>query len=145
MTSTERSGRTTRRRAAVAKALADRADFVSAQELHAWMDESGIHVGLTTVYRALHGLERKGCADVVRDDVGERLYRHRPEPGHRHYLICRRCRRNRPLDTDVVEHWVAATVRSAGFTDAEHTLELTGICGRCRSDGDGAEGDHPVS
>lgn len=49
----------TRRRAAVVQTLADRAGFVSVQELHAWMGEAGIRVGLTTVYRALHGPERE--------------------------------------------------------------------------------------
>jgi Fur family ferric uptake transcriptional regulator len=88
------------------------------------------------VYRALQYLERAGAADVVRDDVGERLYRHRPGAGHRHYLICRRCRRNQLLDADVVERWVAEAVRSTGFAEVEHTLELTGICGGCRSGAD---------
>jgi Fur family ferric uptake transcriptional regulator len=128
--------RMTRQRSAVAKALAERAEFVSAQELHGVMGESGVHVGLTTVYRALQDLERAGGADVVRDEVGERLYRHRPGAGHRHYLICRRCRRDEPLDTDVIEEWVAAVVRSRGFAEVEHTLELTGVCADCR---DGAE------
>ncbi|WP_228980694.1 Fur family transcriptional regulator [Streptomyces sp. DH12] len=135
--------RMTRQRAAVAKALAERGEFVSAQELHGVMGESGVHVGLTTVYRALQDLERAGGADAVRDEVGERLYRHRPGAGHRHYLICRRCRRDEPLDTEVIEEWVAAVVRSRGFADVEHTLELTGVCADCRG---GAEhgGGHPA-
>jgi Fur family ferric uptake transcriptional regulator len=135
VTATETNRRTTRQRAAVAKALVDHAEFVSAQELHEVMGRSGIRVGLTTVYRALQDLERAGRADVVRDTVGEKLYRCRPEAEHRHYLICRRCRRDEPLDTDVVEEWVAAVVRSTGFTEVEHTLELTGICDGCRNGG----------
>ncbi|OKJ94592.1 hypothetical protein AMK26_32780 [Streptomyces sp. CB03234] len=134
----------TRQRAAVRQALADCPGFVSAQELHALMGGAGVRVGLTTVYRALQDLERAGAADVVRDDVGERLYRHRPGAGHRHYLICRHCRRNQLLDADVVERWVADVVRSTGFADVEHTLELTGICGGCRSDVDaGGSGAPP--
>ncbi|MET9512411.1 Fur family transcriptional regulator [Streptomyces flavidovirens] len=125
----------TRQRAAVVQALAERADFVSAQQLHASMAEAGVQVGLTTVYRALQGLERAGGADVVRDEVGERLYRHRPAVGHRHYLICRCCRRGQPLDTDMVEHWIAGVTRTTGFAEVEHTLELTGVCARCRSTG----------
>lgn len=88
----------------------------------------------TTVYRTLQALERSGTADVVRDEVGERLYRYRrPDVGHCHYLLCRRCRRHEPLDTDIVEHWIAAVVRSTGFAEVEHTLELTGICVGCRT------------
>ncbi|MGW0464778.1 Fur family transcriptional regulator [Streptomyces sp. NPDC003027] len=123
----------TRQRAAVVQALTERADFVSAQQLHASMAEAGVRVGLTTVHRTLQGLERAGGADVVRDEVGERLYRHRPAVEHRHYLICRCCRRGQQLDTDAVEHWVAQVTQSTGFAEVEHTLELTGVCARCRS------------
>ncbi|MGW0337233.1 Fur family transcriptional regulator [Streptomyces sp. NPDC003011] len=123
----------TRQRVAVVQALAERARFVSAQQLHASMAEAGVRVGLSTVYRALQGLERTGGADVVRDEVGERLYRHRPAVGHRHYLICRSCRRGQPLDTDVVERWIVRVTQTTGFAEVEHTLELTGVCARCRS------------
>lgn len=133
----------TRQRVAVGQALADCAGFVSAQEFHVLMGEAGVRVGLTTVYRALQDLERAGATDVVRDDVGERPYRHRPGAGHRHYLICRRCRRNQFLDADVVERWVAEVVRSTGFADVEHTLELTGICDGCRSGANDGESDTP--
>ncbi|MFF8382631.1 Fur family transcriptional regulator [Streptomyces kanasensis] len=142
VTATGRNRRTTRQRAAVAKALAERAEFVSAQELHGLMGESGVRVGLTTVYRALQDLERAGGADVVRDDAGERLYRHRPGAGHRHYLVCRGCRRDEPLDADVIEEWVAAVVRSRGFAEVEHTLELTGLCADCRDGGVEYGGEH---
>lgn len=143
VTGAETSRRMTRQRAAVAQALADRADFVSAQELHALMSDAGVPVGLTTVYRTLQVLERTGGADVVRDDVGERRYRHRPEAEHRHYLICRHCRRNQPLDTEVVERWVADVVRATGFDEVAHTLELTGVCGGCRGEGNGGVRTRP--
>ncbi|MFF5505092.1 Fur family transcriptional regulator [Streptomyces roseolus] len=142
VTPTGTSRRTSRRRAAVQQALAGHAEFVSAQQLHGLMNESDVRVGLTTVYRALQALERSGAADVVQDGDGERLYRYRrPGAGHCHYLLCRRCRRHEPLDTDAVEEWVAAVVRSSGFTDVEHTLELSGVCSGCRS---GEEGEAPV-
>ncbi|WP_244258414.1 transcriptional repressor [Streptomyces sp. Tu 2975] len=122
----------TRQRAAVAQALAGCADFVSAQQLHARMADEGIRVGLTTVYRALQDAERTGGADVVRSEIGERRYRHRPAAEHRHYIICRSCRRGEPLDTDVVERWVAHVSRTTGFAEVDHTLELSGVCGNCR-------------
>ncbi|KUH39582.1 MULTISPECIES: Fur family transcriptional regulator [Streptomyces] len=145
VTATGRNRRTTRQRVAVAAALAERAEFVSAQELHGLMSDSGVRVGLTTVYRALQDLERAGGADVVRDDAGERLYRHRPGAGHRHYLVCRSCRRDEPLDTGVIEEWVAAVVRSRGFAEVEHTLELTGLCADCRNGGEHGGGKSPPS
>ncbi|MFD9334982.1 hypothetical protein ACFWBF_11340 [Streptomyces sp. NPDC060028] len=36
------------------------------------------------------------------------------------------------MNTNVVERWAAHAGRSGGFTDLEHTIELSGICARCR-------------
>lgn len=135
------SGRTTRQRRAVMRALAVRQDFVSAQELHALLVADGVRIGLTTVYRALRDLEASGGADVVRDDAGERLYRTRPADGHRHYLLCRACGRSRPVDSDVVEEWAGRIASDTGYAGVEHTVELTGICADCQPSGD--EGEPP--
>jgi Fur family ferric uptake transcriptional regulator len=124
--------RRTRQRTAVLNALGDCADFVSAQELHARLSTVGIAVGLSTVYRTLHELERAGRVDVVRDEAGERLYRQPPAAGHGHYLICRCCFRSQRVDTEVVERWAERIAEGSGYTSVEHTLELTGVCARCR-------------
>ncbi|MEV5378317.1 transcriptional repressor [Streptomyces nondiastaticus] len=63
-------------------------DFISAQTLHKRLVAGGSSVGLSTVYRTLIALAEAGRADVFRDTNGERLFRHRPGPDHRHYLIC---------------------------------------------------------
>ncbi|UCM91874.1 transcriptional repressor [Streptomyces marincola] len=126
-------GRTTRRRAAVERVLASCDSFMSAQQLHAEMAARGIRVGLTTVYRTLRGLEAAGRADVVRDEVGERLYRQRLPDGHRHYLLCRRCGLSRPVESDIVETWAERVGADTGFAELEHTVQLTGLCGRCQA------------
>jgi Fur family ferric uptake transcriptional regulator len=135
------SGRTTRQRAAVLRVLTGCQDFVSAQELHGLLTTDGTRIGLTTVYRALRGLEASGGVDVVRDEAGERLYRRRPDDGHRHYLICRCCGRSRPVDSEVVERWAGRIASDAGFAEVEHTVELTGICAGCQPAPD--EGEPP--
>jgi Fur family transcriptional regulator, ferric uptake regulator len=135
------AGRSTRQRAAILRAFAASPDFVSAQSMHAQLVADGVQVGLTTVYRALRDLEISGHADVVRDDSGERLYRPRATVGHRHYLICRCCGRSQPVDSDVVEEWAARVTEDADYAEAEHTVELTGICARCRPLTD--QGDPP--
>ncbi|WP_018546225.1 Fur family transcriptional regulator [Streptomyces sp. LaPpAH-108] len=127
------SWRSTRQRAATLRALRDATGFVSATELHAALTADGVTIGLTTVYRTLRVLERTGHVDVVREKTGERLYRPRPADGHRHYLVCRHCGHSRPVDADSVERWAESLTASTGFTAVEHTLELTGVCGPCRS------------
>lgn len=123
--------RRTRQRTAVLETLGGCPDFVSAQELHGLLASVGVAVGLTTVYRALRDLEAAGRVDVVRDEGGGRLYRQR-RGGHGHYLICRCCLRSRPIDTEAVERWAERLAVDSDFTDVEHTLELTGVCARCR-------------
>ncbi|MFD7663173.1 Fur family transcriptional regulator [Streptomyces sp. NPDC059788] len=124
-------GRLTRQRASVLRVLAACQDFVSAQELHLRLETADDPVGLSTVYRTLRELERSGQVDVVRDEAGERLYRPRPADGHRHYLICRRCGRSRPLDADEVERWAERVGAESGYSAVEHTVELSGICAGC--------------
>ena len=52
--------RQTRQRAALATALESTAEFVSAQELHTRLAESGTKVGLATVYRNLQAMAADG-------------------------------------------------------------------------------------
>ncbi|TDC25826.1 transcriptional repressor [Streptomyces sp. 8K308] len=123
--------RATPQRVAVEGALRALDSFVSAQRLRAEVVARGARVGLTTVYRVLRELEGSGRVDVVRDEVGERLYRLRPADGHRHYLICRGCDVSRPVESEVVEAWAERVGADAGFAALAHTVQLTGLCGRC--------------
>ncbi|MFI1354145.1 Fur family transcriptional regulator [Streptomyces sp. NPDC020898] len=127
------SGRMTRQRLAILRALAGCQDFVSAQELHALLVADAQSIGLTTVYRALRDLETEGGVDVVRDEAGGRLYRRRPDDGHRHYLICRCCGSSRPVDSEVVEAWADRIATDTGFAAVQHTVELTGLCTDCHT------------
>ncbi|MET9358662.1 Fur family transcriptional regulator [Streptomyces sp. NPDC006617] len=123
--------RTTRQRTAVLSALQQQEGFTSAQELHEALEADGITIGLTTVYRTLHALDRSGQVDVVREKSGERLYRPRPDGGHRHYLVCRDCGLSAEVEASAVEGWAEKVGEVMGFTEVEHTVELTGICDRC--------------
>jgi Fur family ferric uptake transcriptional regulator len=123
--------RSTRQRRAVLDTLGRCGEFVSAQELHALLSESGSTVGLTTVYRTLRELDRAGLVDVIRDEGGERLYLRRVTGEHQHHLICRCCGRSRPVDAEAVEEWAARLAETTGFTGLHHTLELSGVCGYC--------------
>ncbi|MGK9461697.1 Fur family transcriptional regulator [Streptomyces sp. G6] len=123
--------RTTRQRTAVMSALQQRAGFTSAQDLHEALEVDGITIGLTTVYRTLHALDRSGQVDVVREKSGERLYRPRPDGGHRHYLVCRECGLSAEVEASAVESWAEKLGEVMGFTEVEHTVELTGVCNGC--------------
>ena len=126
-------GRRTAQRASVVRALIDHGGFVGARALHDVLRIQGARVGLNTVYRTLAALVDAGRADVVRDRGGERLFRHRPFPEHQHYLLCRACGLSVLVDSEAVEIWTERVADVSGFAEVEHTVELTGLCPRCRS------------
>jgi len=126
-------GRRTAQRASVVRALIDHGGFVGARALHDVLRIQGARVGLNTVYRTLAALVDAGRADVVRDRGGERLFRHRPFPEHQHYLLCRACGLSVLVDSEAVEIWAERVADVSGFAEVEHTVELTGLCPRCRS------------
>lgn len=123
--------RSTRQRRAVVRLLHGCPDFVSARVLYAEAESAGITVGLTTIYRTLHLLESAGHVDVVRDSNGERLYRSRAKEGHSHYVVCRSCGLSLAVESEQVERWAADTATRTGFTEVDHTVELTGVCADC--------------
>lgn len=124
-------GRHTQQRSVVLAAFIRADGFVGARALHAQLAADGTPVGLSTVYRTLTALAGAGRADLVRDTGGERLFRYRPGPDHRHYLICTECGLSRPVDSDPIEDWAESVAHDSGFAHVRHTIELSGVCPDC--------------
>lgn len=122
--------RQTRQRAALASALEQTNEFLSAQELHTRLAASGTKVGLATVYRNLQAMATDGEIDVLRTDEGESVYR-ACSTGHHHHLVCRECGRTVEIDGPAVERWAATVSAEHGFRDVTHTLEIFGRCSDC--------------
>lgn len=124
-------GRLTQQRTTVVEKLIRADGFIGAQALHNQLAAAGSSVGLSTVYRTLTALASVGRADMVRDTSGERLFRYRPGPEHRHYLICTECGLSRPVDSGPVEDWADTIAQTSGFANLRHTVELSGVCPDC--------------
>lgn len=133
-TASSPTGTETRRhtwqRAALARALDATPAFISAQELHVRLADSGAKVGLATVYRNLQAMAADGEIDVLRTADGESVYR-ACSRGHHHHLVCRECGRTVEIDGPAVERWAAAMSSEHGFTDVTHTVEIFGRCAAC--------------
>ena len=132
-------GRHTQQRSVVLKALIRADGFVGAQTLHAQLAADGTPVGLSTVYRTLTRLAVAGRADLIRDAGGERRFRYRPGPAHRHYLICTECGLSRPVDSGPIEDWADGIAQDSGFANVRHTVELSGVCPDCGRGREAAE------
>lgn len=123
--------RATRQKAAVDRALDRIPDFVSAQELHARLQEDGERISLATVYRTLQQQHQDGLVDALRREDGESVYRRCEAEGHHHHLVCRVCWSTVEVTNPPVEAWAAAVAAEHGFVDAQHTVEITGVCAQC--------------
>ncbi|MGW1198709.1 Fur family transcriptional regulator [Streptomyces sp. NPDC002536] len=86
---------------------------------------------LCTVYRTLTALAGAGRADIVRDTDGERLFRHRPGPDHRHYLICTECGLSLSVESGPVERRADRIAWTSTFANVRHAVELSGVCPDC--------------
>jgi Fur family ferric uptake transcriptional regulator len=122
--------RETRQRVAVSQALDEVDSFVSAQQLHSLLRESGDGVGLATVYRTLQQLAEDGEVDVLRTGDSESMYR-RCSSGHHHHLVCRFCRRTVEVDSAAVERWARRIGEENGFVEVGHVVEVFGTCAEC--------------
>jgi Fur family ferric uptake transcriptional regulator len=123
--------RNTWQREAVKTALDTQDAFVSAQQLHSVLRESGTGIGLATVYRALGDLATGGEADSLQSAEGEALYRACTPGQHHHHLICRNCGVTVEIEADAVERWAKAVAAEHGFTQPEHVVDVFGLCPEC--------------
>lgn len=123
--------RNTWQRERVRDALTDAGGFVSAQTLHADLRQANTGIGLATVYRALAGLAASGEADSLQSPEGEALYRACSTQGHHHHLICRNCGRAVEIEAKDVEQWAQRTAAQHGFREAEHVVDIFGVCAQC--------------
>ncbi|MGM7670391.1 Fur family transcriptional regulator [Microbacterium sp. A93] len=132
--------RNTWQRERVRDALSDARGFVSAQSLHATLREEKTGIGLATVYRALSGLAASGDADSLQSPEGEALYRACSTEGHHHHLICRSCGLTVEIEAKEVEAWAQRTASLHGFSEAEHVVDIFGLCTPCAKQRAAAEG-----
>lgn len=123
--------RMTKQRAALLEALGA-GDFRSAQAWHDLLRHEGSPIGLATVYRTLQSLAEVGEVDAVVTESGETLYRRCEQPSeHHHHLRCRECGKAVDIDVPEFEAWAAQFASRHGYSDIEHTVEITGVCSDC--------------
>ena len=122
--------RNTWQKTAVLEQLSNTDEFVSAQELHQKISQSGKKLGLTTVYRALTEMVEQGMADSLSISDGEMRYRI-CTPEHHHHLICRLCGKTVEFDMPGFEELALQVAKANGFTELSHEIELFGVCKDC--------------
>jgi Fur family ferric uptake transcriptional regulator len=127
----QRSGlRVTKPRLAVLRALENRTEAVTAQDLHHELRSAGESAGLATVYRTLASLVQAGVLDTFWRE-GEQAFRLCGDK-HHHHLVCNDCGAVEEVSSEALESWVHRTAKAKGFTVTSHSAEVYGICADCR-------------
>ncbi|MCB2413301.1 transcriptional repressor [Demequina sp. TTPB684] len=128
---TDAPPRMTKQRTAVLAVL-KQGGFRSAQDWHDRLRHSGSSAGLATVYRALQALAETGDVDAVVTESGETLYRLcEARETHHHHLRCRACGAAEDIDMPSIEVWASKVGAERGYSQIDHTVELTGVCSEC--------------
>ena len=124
--------RPTANQQAVVEILHGSSHFRSAQDLYVELRaQRPARVGLTTVYRILQSLTAQNITEAQRAEDGETLYRLRTATGHRHYLVCRRCRHAVGFTPTDFEFDASQLARKHRYTDVTHHIDLYGNCPDC--------------
>jgi len=138
-----REERRTAQKDAVRRALDEESGFISAQQLHQRLSDTGTSVGLATVYRQLNSLVDSGLADAI-PVAGGQLFRACEQRVHHHHLVCESCGKAVEIDPPS-EKWIRAVAQEHDFTVSRHVFEVFGLCVVCRNAGTELNGNHEVT
>lgn len=125
--------RPTKQRLSVIEVLGEERDDATAQEIHARLRARGERIGLTTVYRTIAALSERGIVDTLNHRRGEACYRLCGQDGHHHHLVCISCHRVVELEDCELAGWLNEVSAAHGFVATDHLLEVTGLCGACKT------------
>lgn len=113
--------------------------ILAAEDRHAWgLDELLEAVrrqipsaDFSTVFRAMHTLERDGVVDQV--DLGDGKARYETRRDHHEHIRCTVCGLVSEVPGCVVEDAVAQIQRRTGYVVNGHHVVFAGVCRPCRA------------
>ncbi|WP_213950557.1 Fur family transcriptional regulator [Tepidanaerobacter syntrophicus] len=120
----------TPQRKAIIQVLQNSNSVLSAQEIFAAVIDVMPNVNLSTVYRNIDVLLKKGVLCRITSEDDKILYELRREKGHHHHIICKKCGASIPIDYCPMED-IEKELDKKGFTPTEHRFEIYGYCEKC--------------
>jgi len=133
--------RLTKPRQAILDVLNYTGKHLHAEQIYKATSKLSPDVGLATIYRNLELLVRIGL--VWKFDAGDNKARYeiakRPEEGHHHHLICKKC--NSIIDysdsidneKDFIKVREKNLANKYNFKIENHCIDFFGLCNKCRS------------
>lgn len=108
---------------------------LGAYDLLAELNREGRNAAPPTIYRALDFLQQAGLVHRI---ASLNAFVACLQPGDSHsgcFLICQSCRNVLELETERVARAIDEASAEQGFTVAESTIEVAGICPTCKAAG----------
>lgn len=122
----------TKHRASIMKVLTESGQPLGAEQVFLALQEKGVNVNLSTVYRILESLASKGL--IIKISIGsdtKALFElNRME--HKHHLICMKCKKMLSVDGCPFEEYEKLLQNKMGFDVTGHKLEIYGYCDKCK-------------
>ncbi|WP_026179925.1 Fur family transcriptional regulator [Hahella ganghwensis] len=107
---------------------------VGAYEILAKFSEEGRNSAPPTVYRALEFLQENNLVHRLAS-LNAFIGCIAPEHGHQgSFLICKKCSKAQELTSRELEKDIQALAGKQGFTVDNMTLEVSGVCPRCKAE-----------
>ena len=104
---------------------------LSAEDVYKFLLEAGEDVGLATVYRVLTQFETAGL--VTRHHFeGEHSVFEFNEGEHHDHLVCVKCGAVEEFMDEIIEARQEAIAKEMNFEITDHSLNIFGICGKCK-------------
>lgn len=124
----------TKQREAILDILLASPAHLTAEDIYLDLKAKSLDFGLSTVYRTLSSLEEHRIVEKtgLPGDTGKQYYEI-AHLGHRHHLVCVKCKRCIVLDECPAESFTAAVCKAHGFTLTGHSFEIFGVCPDCQN------------
>ncbi|MBN1590511.1 MAG: transcriptional repressor [Pirellulales bacterium] len=113
----------------ILKALLQRDDHPTADQVYGCVKERITGLSRTTVYRVLETLVRLGV--VRRLHHPGTSVRFDGKISRHHHLVCRKCNRVIDLENRSLDHLELSSMRLHGFQVEDYSVHLVGVCADC--------------
>jgi len=127
----ERGYRVTPQRWMVLEVLRTADRHLTAEEIHAALQQRSPGVDRSTVYRALRLFVQLGLVERHELGGGRRVYEWRAQPDHGHFL-CERCGRLEHLEGAILKAFRRTLERARGDGIRRVEALVVGVCPACR-------------
>jgi len=103
---------------------------LSAEDVYKELLARGEEIGLATVYRVLTQFEGAGLVRRQHFEGGQSVFELN-RGGHHDHLVCIKCGKVVEFVDDLIEQRQQRIATEQGFTLAEHSLVIYGVCEDC--------------